>query len=70
MEGRIVKTIEMTLDAYREKQAEYERMQTALEAIAGWGNVNLSAEPESELRKVIASIVGCAAAGLGGPVGD
>lgn len=65
-----MKTIEMTLDAYREGRAERERMLTALQAIAGWGEVNLSAEPESELRKVIESMVGCAVAGLGDAVSD
>lgn len=61
---KAMSTIEQTMDAYREKEAERDRMRAALEAIAGWKSVNISNEPESELRKIIESIVGCAVAAI------
>ncbi len=56
-----MKTIEMTLDSYREERAETDRMRQALESIAGWRNVNISGEPETSLRDIIRSITDCAA---------
>ena len=48
----------------REYLAEIERLRAALEAVAGFGSVNLTSEWEHSLRDIIRSMTYCASNAL------